>query len=297
MDFKQFLHRWLARHATGPNRILHAIGIPATIVAVVALFAKLWLLAGTCFVAGYILQTIGHYLEGSRVGEVLLLKKILFPKGGFAKRFLIICLFLVGLVFGGLFVQALVNKYLYYNVYQVVAPGMYRSAQLPPEKLEQLIQRLAIKTVVNMRGQEDSPWYIAERQVVTRNSARLIDLPFHATQYPSPAQLIELLDVIERIEPPFLVHCKGGSDRTGLFFVLLSLRQGRTWSQAMEQLSLVRFNHHPDTKSATITHPLYNFADYANAHDWPQDLKYFRQWLKTDNAKQIYLNWLEQRNK
>ena len=297
MNLKQFLHRWLARHSTGPNRLLHAIGIPATIVAVVSLFFKLWLLAGLCFVAGYVLQVVGHYLEGSRVGEVLLLKKIIFPKGGFARRFLIICLLLTGLVFGGLFVQALFNKYLYYNLYHVLGTGMYRSAQLPSAKLEQLIHRLGIKTVVNMRGREDTPWYTAERQVALKNDVDLIDLRFSACDYPSPDQLIELLDVIERIKPPFLVHCKGGSDRTGLFFVLLALREGRTWSQAMGQLSLVRFNHHPGTKSATVTHPLYNFAGYADAHDWPRNLKHFRKWLSTDHAKHIHRDWLEQRKR
>jgi len=294
---KQFLDRWLGRHATGPNRILHAVGIPATIVAVVALFGHLWLWAAVCFVGGYLLQTIGHYLEGTAVGELLLLKKIVFPTGGFVKRFLIVCLLLAGLVIGGLFIQSLFNRCLYFNFYQAVGPGMYRSAQLPPEQLDKTIRRLGIKTVVNLRGQENAPWYTAEQEVVAKNAARLIDLHFSASLYPSPAQLEELLDVVERIKPPFLVHCKGGADRTGLFFVLLALREGKGWSEAMGQLSLLRFTYYSRTKSATITYPLYDFADYADAHHWPRDLKHFRQWLKTDHAQQIYQNWLQRENR
>ena len=296
MNLKQALDRWLARHATGPNRILHTIGIPATIVAVVLLFWHLWLLAVVCFVGGYVLQTLGHYLEGSRVGEVLLLKKIVIPKGGFARRFLIICLLLVGLVVTALITQSLVNRFVYYNFCQAVSPGMYRSGQLPPERLESLIRNLGIKTVVNLIGPDDKPWYAAERQVVADNSVRLIDLPFSACSYPKPAQLRGLLDVVERIEPPFLVHCKGGSDRTGLFFVLLALRQGKSWPQAMGQLSLWRFTHCTRVKSAAITYPLYDFAHYADAHDLPHDLEHFRKWIRTDHAKQTHQNWLQQRS-
>ena len=39
-------------------------------------FFHLWFLAAVCLVGGYVLQTVGHYLEGSRVGEVLLLTSI-----------------------------------------------------------------------------------------------------------------------------------------------------------------------------------------------------------------------------
>lgn len=145
MNLKQALDRWLARHETGPNRILHTIGIPATVVAVVLLFWKLWLLAAVCFVSGYVLQTVGHYLEGSRVGEVLLLKKIVFPTGAFVRRFLIICLLLVGLVVASLVIQGLVNRFVYYNFCQAVGPGMYRSGRLPPERLESLIRSRGIK--------------------------------------------------------------------------------------------------------------------------------------------------------
>lgn len=296
MNLKQALDRWLARHATGPNRMLHAIGIPATIVGVVLLFFHLWFLAAVCFVGGYLLQTVGHYLEGSRVGEVLLLKKIVFPTGGFIRRFLIICLLLAVLVIGGLLIQSLVSRCVYFNFYQAVGAGMYRSGRMPPERLGTLIGRLGIKTVVNLRGVSDEPWYKAEREVVERNRARLIDLGISASRYPDPARLRGLLDVVERIEPPFLVHCNGGADRTGLFFVLLALREGQSWPEAMRQLSLLRFNYYDRMKSARITYPLYDFAAYADEHNWPRDLPHFRQWLRSDHARQTYQAWLERRS-
>ncbi|MCK4850862.1 MAG: tyrosine-protein phosphatase, partial [Phycisphaerae bacterium] len=230
--------------------------------------------------AGYVLQVIGHYLEGSRVGEVILLKKLFLPTGSFARRLTIISFLVASLLAGGLFAQVMVSRYVYFNLYETIAPGMYRSGQMPSEHLGQLIRRLGIETVVNLCAvPTDESSYTAERQVVRTNQVEFIHLPFLASLYPNREQLNELLDEIEKIEPPFLVHCHGGADRTGMFFVLLALREGKDWDQAMRQLSLLRFGYYSRTRSATITYPLYDFADYADQHNWPKDLEHFRLWL------------------
>ncbi len=297
MGLKQALHRWLQRHQTGPNRLLHALGIPATIVGLVLLLLQLWWLAALCFVAGYVLQVIGHYLEGSQVGEVILLKKMVLPTGGFARRFAIISLLVLGLLVGGLLAQTLIGRCIYFNLYETVAPGMSRSGKMPSEHLDQLIQRLGIKTVVILRTGDGEAWYTAERQMLRTNGIESIHLPLAASVYPDPEKLNELLDLVERIEPPFLVHCNGGADRTGLFFVLLALREGRNWPEAMRQLSLLRFGYYGGTRSATITYPLYDFADYASQYHWPQDLEHFRRWLKSDHARRTYQRWMDRKER
>ena len=294
MNLKQALHRWLDRHQTGPNRLLHTLGIPATIVGIVLLFMQSWLPAVACFLAGYVLQVIGHYLEGSRVGELILLKRIFLPTGGFARRLTIISLSVAGLLAGGLFAQVMVSRCVYFNLYETIAPGMYRSGQMPPEHLGQIIRRLDIKTVVNLCAvPTDEPSYTAERQLVRTNQVEFIHLPFLASLYPKPEQLNKLLDVVEKIEQPFLVHCHGGADRTGMFFVLLALQQGQSWSQAMRQLSLLRFGYYSGARSAAITYPLYDFADYAGQHHWPKDLEHFRRWLKSHDSRHARRRWLD----
>ena len=294
MNFKQALDCWLERHQTSSNRLLHTLGIPATILGVVLLFMHSWLPAVACFVAGYVLQVIGHYLEGSRVGEVILLKKIFLPTGSVVRRLAIISLLVTGLLTIGLAAQVIVNRCVYFNLYETVAPGMYRSGQMPPKYLGQTIQSLGIKTVVNLcEVPVDDPLYNAERQVVLANQTQFTHLPFLASLYPKAEQLNKLLNLIEKIEPPFLVHCHGGADRTGTFFVLLALQQGQSWSEAMRQLSLLRFGYYSKTRSATITYPLYDFAEYASQQDCPKDLKNFRRWLKSDNGLQARQRWLE----
>jgi len=198
---------------------------------------------------------------------------------------LIICLLLVVLVFGALAIQSLVNRFVHCNFCQAVGAGMYRSGRMPAEKLAEIIEQNEIKTVVNLEGMDEKPWYAAEREAVAASGAKLIDLGFTAQKYPSPAQLKKLLDMVEQIKPPFLVHCHGGSDRTGLFFVLLALREGKNWDEAMRQLSLWRFTHCSRVKSATITYPLYDFSQYAEARDLPRDLEQFGKWVQRRNPR------------
>jgi hypothetical protein len=79
-----WLRNWLARHQEPLSRGLHYVGIPLTVAALVLAGVQLWqgrwdlwwrpvgLLA-----AGYVLQYVGHRVEGNDMGEVILVKKLL----------------------------------------------------------------------------------------------------------------------------------------------------------------------------------------------------------------------------
>ncbi|HWE39248.1 MAG TPA: Mpo1-like protein [Isosphaeraceae bacterium] len=73
---------WLERHCGPVSFVLHMIGIPPTILGVVFIpiyvflvSVPVFLLALTLFVGGYLAQFLGHALEGSMPGELMLLKK------------------------------------------------------------------------------------------------------------------------------------------------------------------------------------------------------------------------------
>ena len=72
---------WRARHRHPVSFVLHLVGIPACFVAApVLLIARQFLPAAACFVGGYVLQFIGHLLEGNPPGEALLLRRLLGRK-------------------------------------------------------------------------------------------------------------------------------------------------------------------------------------------------------------------------
>ncbi len=79
-----WLQNWLLRHQHPASRGLHAVGIPLTIAAVVVAAVQLdqgrwdlWWRPVVLLALGYLLQYVGHRLEGNDMGEVILVKKLL----------------------------------------------------------------------------------------------------------------------------------------------------------------------------------------------------------------------------
>ena len=77
-----WLTNWRQRHQHPASFWLHMVGIPlavaAPILAAVQLYQwrwDLWWRPVLLLVGGYLLQWIGHRIEGNDVGEVILIKK------------------------------------------------------------------------------------------------------------------------------------------------------------------------------------------------------------------------------
>ncbi len=72
----RFVTNYIERHQNRANQLLHLIGVPTTFgVSVHYLIHQEWAWAGGAFVIGYVLQFIGHAIEGNDAGEVVLVKK------------------------------------------------------------------------------------------------------------------------------------------------------------------------------------------------------------------------------
>ena len=74
----RFFRNYIERHRNRANQVLHLIGVPLTfVVSVVFLLQENWSTAVGCFVVGYVLQFVGHYIEGNDAGETILVKRLL----------------------------------------------------------------------------------------------------------------------------------------------------------------------------------------------------------------------------
>jgi hypothetical protein len=88
---RRALSNWLERHQHPFNRGIHLIGIPlALVVAPILLLVvpwSAWLWPASVFVAGYMLQWIGHRVEGNDLGEWAGIKRMLgLPYVGVSPR-------------------------------------------------------------------------------------------------------------------------------------------------------------------------------------------------------------------
>ncbi len=75
-------NNWIVRHQHPVSRVLHAIGIPLTVLAGVLAVVQwadgawnLWWRPLGLFVLGYLFQWIGHRIEGNTLGEWIVVCK------------------------------------------------------------------------------------------------------------------------------------------------------------------------------------------------------------------------------
>jgi hypothetical protein len=130
------------------------------------------------------------------------------------------------------------------NLHTVLAGRVYRSAQLSGPELERLVAARGIRTVVNLRGNAAPlPWYVEECRATTRADVAQEDVCFSAGRLPSPVEVRRLIEVLERGEPPLLLHCRRGADRTGMASAIVRLLEpGSDLGGACGQLGL-RYGH------------------------------------------------------
>jgi protein tyrosine/serine phosphatase len=127
----------------------------------------------------------------------------------------------------------------------VVIPGeCYRSAQPSREMLVKLVGQHGIRSVINLRGEmPTNDWYQEEIAACRELSLAHFDVRLSARRDWTDAEVDELVDVLQRAPKPMLIHCKSGSDRTGVAAAMfIALREGAMTDHARGQLSF-RYGH------------------------------------------------------
>lgn len=149
-----------------------------------------------------------------------------------------------------LFVDHGILRYAWWNLWRV-RPGLWRAA-LPPPSHIWLFRKFGLKTVVNLRGHNESGWYYLEREACESRDIAFVDFPVKSRDVPQPETIHAAKALFERIEYPALIHCKSGADRAGLMSVLyLMLKEGLPVEKATRQLSL-RFGHVRQSRTGMI---------------------------------------------
>ena len=185
-------------------------------------------------------------------------------------------------ILSGMATFAFRNPWLNGN-FGVVDPGMvYRSAQ-PLDGLTTLIAERKVATVLNLRGGSDAdPWYAAEVAATRRLGVDFYDLPLVATVRPSRKQLLTVLDLLDHCKYPLLIHCKSGSDRTGLVSGLyLMAKKGLDPDHAEDAFSLY-YGHVPLLGTRHLHEPFREYAQWLRSHQLSHTPERLRAWVARD---------------
>jgi len=131
------------------------------------------------------------------------------------------------------------------NFHTIVSGEAYRSGQMDAAQLSRAIQAYGIKSIINLRGTNAPAVYQGEMETAKRLGVQHYDFSLSAIDEITLPQMDEIIRALREAPKPVLIHCKAGSDRTGLVAALYCLTvKGETAAQADRELS-VRYGHVP----------------------------------------------------
>lgn len=120
----------------------------------------------------------------------------------------------------------------------------YRSAQLDGASFEFVADMLGIRTVINLRGEnEDEAWYQNEKAALEAAGVTMIDIRMSAHELPARAELLKLYDAFMTAEEPILIHCSAGADRTGAASAIWRMMKLGDSREAASSELAVRYGH------------------------------------------------------
>lgn len=146
----------------------------------------------------------------------------------------------IGLLAFGWYLGA---RFVWFNLHEVVPGQVFRSSQPSPAFLERTVHDKNIRCVLKLNSPKESDWSRAESAEAAKLGVRFINIPMGVSRLPTREELLSLIDAISSAPRPLLIHCKIGSDRTGVASTLLAMHDGATFDQAVASQLSIRYLH------------------------------------------------------
>ena len=131
-----------------------------------------------------------------------------------------------------------------------VTPDLARSAQPYLGFYARFLRPHGFKSLINLRGENANlRWWRNEKRVAEALGIAHFDVKLSSRNLPSRITLAALFHAFEAAEPPILMKCSGGQDRTSLAAALYLLwREGPgALARAQAQFAFWPYLHRPKT--------------------------------------------------
>lgn len=102
------------------------------------------------------------------------------------------------------------------NFHEVIDGELYRSAQPSAEDVEHYGERYGIRTILNLRDEDEDEEGRAARAAAEAAGIVVIDYPIASSRTLEIDRAAELAALMREAPKPLLIHCEHGSNRTGL---------------------------------------------------------------------------------
>lgn len=183
-----------------------------------------------------------------------------------------------------LFVDHAIFRLPWTNLSPVLPGRVYRCNHPTPARLARLKARLGLRTLINLRGHRRCGSDALSRDAANRLGLTHIDMAFESRGAPHRDRILRFYDIYQKVETPFLMHCKSGADRAGLASALVIMFEGGTASEALRQLHW-RFGHFNRSRTGILDAFFLRFQSEAEGRmpflDWVRD-EYDEARLKQD---------------
>ncbi len=159
--------------------------------------------------------------------------------------------------------------------FHVTQPGeWYRGAQMSERQLITRIRENNIRSVLRLVGTKDSNRedYESDLEATNATGTRLLIASLPTSRLPYRSELLTLFEHLDEISTnaelrPVLVHCRHGSDRTGLVSAIwLHDYKGVPLEEARGQLAFFPFMHFAPGHLDTMGEFLDRFEEHARSH-------------------------------
>ena len=177
---------------------------------------------------------------------------------------------------GGLYVW---QMYVLDNFHEVVPGQVYRSRQPSSADLIAWAQAHQIRTVINLRGDDDIPVVQSEVDTLNRLGINYVSLRLPVKHLPSPEELRSLIEAVENAQRPLLIHCRAGADRAGLASCIAVMAIGHQSFESGETQISLRYWHFGLDSRTDVTGPAEIYEDWChNNQHRTAGWKQFRKW-------------------
>lgn len=171
--------------------------------------------------------------------------------------------------------------------FEIVEGRFYRSAQLDTHKLDEIIKRNGIVTVINLRGNSvGKKWFEKEQSLCETNGVSLLDVDMEETDLPRNYVLNDLIISLKKVEKPVLIHCQRGVDPTGFVSALaLGIEKDPPLSVIEAQLSH-KFGLIPVYRS--VGTPIFHaYKTWLKKNTRDHSWEVLEEWLKNEYTQNL----------
>lgn len=126
-----------------------------------------------------------------------------------------------------------------------VSDGIYRSGTLTAENVKTLADEYGIKTIISVDSYTlDEDAKEAEMKAAKLNDLTWKWLPIHPIGDLNTKKVFSVVKALEDAERPVLLHCRRGSERTGIVFATYRItHEGWSFNDAFAEMDSYGFSH------------------------------------------------------